>query len=102
MNRRMLGRYRVPGCCPGAREGRPGPDCAGGSPVGTRIAKRREQRIVKAAIDDELCPPPAIDDLVAIGAWTELETLAGECRHGCSGSPSCTQPECTFTCHAVT
>jgi hypothetical protein len=47
---RMLGRYRVRGCCPGAREGRPGPDCSGGYPAGTRAAKRREAREVARMI----------------------------------------------------
>lgn len=40
---RLLGRLQTPGCCPGAREGRPGPDCSGGEQVGARLAKRREE-----------------------------------------------------------
>lgn len=50
----MLGRVQVPGCCPGARAGRPGPDCTGGHPAGTRAAKRAEQRITAAEITREL------------------------------------------------
>lgn len=50
---RMLGRWRVHGCCPGAREGRPGPDCSGGHPVGTRAAKRREQRQARREAERE-------------------------------------------------
>ena len=44
---RMLGRWQVPGCCPGTRAGRePGPDCSGGGSMGARAAKRIEQRAV--------------------------------------------------------
>lgn len=38
----MLGRRRVPGCCPWTRNNLPGADCDGGHPIGTRAAKRRE------------------------------------------------------------
>lgn len=38
----MLGRRRVPGCCPWTRNNRPGADCDGGHPIGTRAAKRQE------------------------------------------------------------
>lgn len=84
----MLGRRRVPGCCPGAREGRPGPDCSGGEPLGTRLAKRLEAREVAAEIAGHLSrevPDPFAD--------------ASDCVHGCSGSPSCTGERCTFSCH---
>ena len=55
---RMLGKFRTPGCCPGAREGRPGPDCSGGDPEGTRAAKRREAREVAALVEDEAAYGP--------------------------------------------
>lgn len=52
---RMLGRWRVPGCCPGTRDGRPpGPDCPGGGSAGTRAAKRAEQREARQEALSEL------------------------------------------------
>ena len=50
----MLGRQQVPGCCPGARSGHPGPDCSGGGRLGTRLAKRSEQRRVYREVTSAL------------------------------------------------
>lgn len=48
---RMLGRYQVPGCCPGTRAGRdPGPDCSGGGSMTARYAKRIEARELEREI----------------------------------------------------
>lgn len=51
---RLLGRWQVPGCCKGAREGRPGPDCPGGESMTARYAKRMEQRQVREEIEEGL------------------------------------------------
>lgn len=37
---RMLGRWNVPGCCPGTRANKPGIDCDGGWPNGTRAGEK--------------------------------------------------------------
>lgn len=50
----MLGRFQVPGCCPGAREGRPGPDCSGGDSMDPRKRKRAEAREFAAEVDEEV------------------------------------------------
>lgn len=105
---RLLGRYQVPGCCPGTRAGRdPGPDCSGGGSMGARAAKRIEQRDTdremaedeswRAAVSRQWAqewdsPEDAVYD-------EDAENAAGECHHGCSGSPSCGSERCTFLCH---
>lgn len=90
---RMLGRYQVPGCCPGTRAGRdPGLDCAGGGPMGARAARRMEARWVAAEVDAELAP----DDRERFAGLPGYD--ASDCQHGCSGWP-CTSERCTFTCH---
>lgn len=73
--------------------------------MGTRAAKRAEARLVLVEIEDEVPPPVVFDehDLAVIGMYeddAQREAHLGECRHGCSGSPSCTSGACTFTCHA--
>ena len=64
---RMLGRYRSRGCCPGAREGRPGPDCSRGHRIGTRRAKRKETRAELWALAEEL---------EMLADWPAGETIA--------------------------
>ena len=92
---RMLGRYQVPGCCPGTRAGYgPGPDCAGGGPMETRRAKRIEARQVADEIAGELRPQPDLEHLASLGPLYDLS----DCRHGCNGSP-CGSERCTFICH---
>lgn len=71
---RMLGRYQTPGCCPGAREGRPGPDCSGGDRMGTRAAKRREQHALAAefaAWSNESAEWAAATFAAAAESWPE-------------------------------
>lgn len=88
---RMLGSYRVPGCCPGTRAGRqPGADCSGGGPLGTRKAKRIEARQVADEIAGALGTVPC----------SPLEDLS-DCLHGCNGDCVSSGSEyCNFTCHA--
>jgi hypothetical protein len=90
---RMLGRYQVPGCCPGTRAGLPGVDCDGGHPIGARAAKRLEGRDTAREITRELYPA----DREWLAAFIPLYDLS-DCVHGCNGSP-CTADLCTFTCH---
>ena len=86
---RMLGRYLTPGCCPGTRDGRrPGPDCSGGAPMGTRAAKRAEARTRLRELADRGFVPGLYED-------------HSDCRHGCNGSP-CGSEQCTFICHPET
>lgn len=63
--------------------------------MGTRKAKRAEERLVLVEIEDDVRAPVEFDDyeLAVIGMYE------GECQHGCTGSPSCTGPDCTFICH---
>lgn len=86
---RLLGRFQVPGCCPGTRAGwQPGPDCSGGGSMGRRAAKRQEVRELARDLRDDLA------DLLGLPDEDQ-----GECQHGCKGTPSCTGPDCTFICH---
>ena len=86
---RMLGRYQVPGCCPGTRAGRdPGPDCSGGGSMTARYAKRIERRWLDAEMAEHLRAD------VPLGPCWDLS----DCVHGCSGRPSCCE-RCNFTCH---
>ena len=88
---RLLGRYQVPGCCPGTRAGRrPGLDCSGGGPMGARHAKRVEARRFAA----ELMPEADSEWLASIDPLYDLS----DCVHGCNGSP-CGAERCSFTCH---
>jgi hypothetical protein len=91
---RMLGRYQVPGCCPGTKAGRdPGPDCSGGGSLGTRAARRLEQREFARS----LMPETDAEWLRTLGpCFTDVGI---DCQHGCSGSPSCGSEACTFICH---
>jgi len=92
---RMLGRYQVPGCCPGTRAGlNPGPDCSGGGTMTARGAKRIEARQVADDIEDQLRPQPDYDHLLTLGPLYDLS----DCEHGCNGSP-CGSERCTFICH---
>lgn len=72
---RMLGRYQVPGCCPGTRAGRdPGPDCSGGGSMGTRAAKRVERRELErefAEFADEALEWAGLTLPAALETWPE-------------------------------
>lgn len=87
---RMLGRRQVPGCCPGTRAGMPpGPDCSGGGSMGTRAAKRAEQRQALTLTEEDDDP-------------FEREAARGECRHGCNGDDIVNGYDsgvCDFLCH---
>lgn len=92
---RLLGRYQVPGCCPGTRAGRdPGPDCAGGGPMEVRRAKRIEARAVAAEVDEELYPQPDLEHMATLGPGYDFS----DCEHGCNGDSPCGE-RCTFICH---
>jgi len=78
---RMLGRYQVPGCCPGTRAGRtPGPDCAAGGPMDARRAKRIEQRQAAREITEERMD---IEDIVycpdCVAYWDANPYLTAAC-----------------------
>jgi hypothetical protein len=51
---RMLGRYQVPGHCPGSRAGRVCTDCWGGESMTARGAKRVEARWLAKDIAEQL------------------------------------------------
>ena len=88
---RMLGRWQVPGCCPGTRKGLPpGPDCSGGGSMTARYARRMEARWLAA----ELAPEADSDWLASIDPLIDVS----DCRHGCNGWP-CSSEQCTFICH---
>jgi hypothetical protein len=93
---RLLGRYQIPGCCPGTRKGLPpGPDCSGGGSGGARQAKRREQRALAASVADDLAPEPSAYLHGPLFDWSD-------CQHGCNGDcvvADAGSDVCTWQCH---
>ena len=69
-----------------------------------RRANRRERHEARISVEREGQPEAFFDahDLAVIGAYEELETLEGECRHGCNGDDivcGYASETCDFLCH---
>lgn len=94
---RMLGRTNVRGlslnCA--TRDGRFCRDCGWDGRMGTRAAKRLEERELAADIADELHPQPGLDHRAALGLLYDFS----DCEHGCNGDSPCGDEQCTFICH---
>jgi hypothetical protein len=64
---RLIGRYQVPGCCPGTKAGRPpGRCCSGGGCLPARAARRLESRQLKRDILEGLDDARDLDERLLV------------------------------------